>query len=174
MQRNRPLTLQATINVPALTDDASDPLAHQLNDFFLLVNLFRPFDDAFVALWNKTRGKLSPSYITALQKQLAEILPAYMNGDASDLRVNQQWLKSKAWECSNVAGGCLASNGENGQISFQYNVEDMLSMASSFSAQGMELAGVGLVSNVVCIQVWDTETHTIIGWQALRDRLVPY
>ncbi len=146
MQRDRPLSLQATINTPTVADDPSDPSAPQLNGFVLLANLFRPFDDELVSLWNKTRANCSP-YVNALQKQFAEVLPAYLSNDPqmSDPSRNQQWLKNLAWQIS-MANGNLSSNPND--LPYQYPVEvsrDLLDMASSFSAHGTQLINVGLV-----------------------------
>lgn len=152
MQRHRPLTLQATIALPTPNDDATDPLAQHLNGFILLVNLFRPFDDAFVALWNKSRENCSSSYLAALQKQLAEVLPAYLNipdSQLADLRVNQQWLKTMTWQLS-MNNGHLSSNASDPMMSFQYPINianDILSATSSVPQQSLELLGVPLVSN---------------------------
>lgn len=153
LQRHRPLTLQATINQPTLGDDPADPLAHHLNGFILLVNLFRPFDDAFVALWNKGRNDCSASYLSALQKQLNEVLPPYLNvadTQLADLRTNQQWLKTMTWQLS-MNSGNLNSNGSDPMMSFQYPINiagDVLSATSSVSQQTLELLGVPLLAKL--------------------------
>lgn len=149
IQRQRPLTLQATINLPALGDDPSDPLAHQLHSFILLVNLLRPFDDAFTAIWNKTRSHLSLQYTSGLQKQLSELMQSYACQDSNfaDVRTNQQWLKNTVWQLSNRVG---APSGGDDSISYQYPMdmsrELLMNMASQFPGQGMELLNSGLVS----------------------------
>lgn len=148
IQRHRPLTLQATINVPSMTDDPSDPLAHQLNAFLSTIHLFRPFDDAFTALWNKTRGNLSQPYISNLQKQLNDLLPQYLCQDPqlTDLNTNQQWLKSTIWQLNSG----LNTNSDDSGMSFQYPAdmarELLMTMANQFHGQGMEVFGSGLVS----------------------------
>ncbi|KAM0247902.1 hypothetical protein ACHAQJ_009649 [Trichoderma viride] len=152
IQRQRPLTLQATIKLPTLGDDPTDPLSHQLNGFILLINLFRPFDDAFTSTWNKTRSHLSPQYISNLQKQLNDVAQSILCHDSSwnDLHTNQQWLKSTVWQLSN--GGGVAGATE-GSMSFQYpmNVsrELLMNMASQFPGQGMELLNSGLLEKLV-------------------------
>lgn len=146
MQRGRPLTLQATIKLPTAGDDPADPSAHQLTDFILLVNMFRPFDEALTSMWNKTRGHLSTQYTAGLQKQLNELAQSYLCQDASfnDLRMNQQWLKNTVWQLTNGA-----VNSGDDSMSYQYPVDMarqlLMSMASQFPGQGMELMNSGLV-----------------------------
>ncbi|TIC90367.1 putative sucrose utilization protein SUC1 [Colletotrichum higginsianum] len=147
IQRQRPLTLQASINPPNSADDPSDPLSHQLNSFIMLVNLFRPFDDAFTTVWNKTRSNL---YVATLQKQLNEVLPTYLcqDGQLSDLRTNQQWLKSTVWQLTH--GNMNSQNEES--MNFNYPVdlsrELLMTLASHFPGQGMELMGSGLIEKL--------------------------
>lgn len=152
LQRGRPLTLQASINLPTMTDDPTDPLAHQLNSFILLVNLYRPFDDLFITLWNKTRSESSPSYLSALQKQFSGMIPPYMNVQDSDLRANQQWLKTITWHLS-MQNGC-SPQGNQDQMQFQYPIDmsrDLMSMTSQFSTQSTELLGMPLVAKLLDI-----------------------
>ncbi len=136
----RPLTLQATINPPTQGDDPTDPLAHSINGFLMLVSLFRPFDDALVNLWNKTRGSCQQHYLAVLDKQYREAAQNLMNTDPhfGDTVKNQQWLKHLVWQIGN-----------GGEVSYQYPMDvssDVLSMASSFTAQGINnLSSVSLV-----------------------------
>lgn len=135
-----------------MTDDPTDPLAHQLNGFILLVSLFRPFDDIFITLWNKTRSESSPSYLSALQKQLTEMIPPYMNVQDTDLRANQQWLKTITWHIS-MQNGCVPQ-GNQDQMQLQYPIDmsrDLMSMTSQFSTQSTELLGVPLVAKLLDI-----------------------
>jgi len=153
LQRHRPLSLQATITLPTQNDDPTDTQAHHLTGFLHLVNLFRPFDEAFVALWNKTRTDCSPSYLAALQKQLTDALPTYLNStenQAADLRTSQQWLRTMVWQLS-IQNGCLSSGSENPSMTFQYPVDisrDLVSMTSQFSKQSMEVHGIGLIEKL--------------------------
>ncbi|OTB00419.1 hypothetical protein M426DRAFT_26562 [Hypoxylon sp. CI-4A] len=152
LQRGRPLTLQASINLPTMSDDPTDPLAHQLNGYLLLVNLFRPFDDLFVTLWNKTRSESSPSYLSALQKQFSDMIPPYMNVQETDLRANQQWLKTITWHLS-MQNGCVPQ-GSQDQMQMQYPIDisrDLMSMTSQFSTQSTELLGQPLVAKLLDI-----------------------
>ncbi|KFA76504.1 hypothetical protein S40288_01569 [Stachybotrys chartarum IBT 40288] len=148
LQRGRPLTLQATINPPTLGDDPTDPLAHQLNGFLLLVDLYRPLDDAFTATWNKTRGHLSSQYISGLQKQLQDLAQSYMCQDSnfSDLRTNQQWLKNTTWQLTSTGNG-------DEPMGFQYPMnlarELLMNLASQFPGSGMELINSGLIEKLI-------------------------
>ncbi|OIW29457.1 hypothetical protein CONLIGDRAFT_327868 [Coniochaeta ligniaria NRRL 30616] len=143
LQRQRPLTLQSSINLPTATDDPTDPLAHQLSGFLLLVNLFRPFDDAFVALWNRAMGECSDSYVSNVQKQLQGVLPAYLNSQESqlaELQMNQQWLKNMQWQMS-LAGG------NAGEL---YSIDigrDLLPMVSHFPGS-LGLLGLSLIEKM--------------------------
>jgi hypothetical protein len=154
LQRHRPLSLQATITLPTQNDDPSDTQAQHLHGFLHLVNLFRPFDDGFVALWNKTRTDCSPAYLGALQKQLNDALPTYLNStenQTADLRTSQQWLRTMVWQLS-IQNGCLSSGHDDPSMTFQYPVEiarDLVSMTSQFSQQSMEVHGIGLVCSLL-------------------------
>lgn len=161
LQRHRPLSLQATITLPTQNDDPSDTQAQHLDGFIHLVNLFRPFDESFVALWNKTRTDCPPTYLATLQKQLAEVLPSYLNStenQTADLRTSQQWLRTMVWQLS-LQNGCLSSTNEDPNMSFQFPFEisrDLVAMTSQFSNQSMEVHGVGLVS--VKPLSWDSKS----------------
>lgn len=105
----------------------------------------------FIALWNKARSDCTTAYLSALQKQLTDALPTYLNSTESqeaDLRTSQQWLRTMVWQLS-IQNGCLSSNSDDPSMTFQYPVEisrDLVSMTSQFSQQSMEVHGVGLVS----------------------------
>ncbi|KAK8001132.1 hypothetical protein PG991_013354 [Apiospora marii] len=152
LKYNRPLSLPTTINPPTMNDDPSDPLAHQLNGFIMMVNLFRPFDDAFMLFWNKTRNECSPSYLGALQKQASEMNSPYMNGGDSqigDMRTNQQWMKTVNWHLS-MQSGCVPPNSED--MSYQYPLDvsrDLMSITSQFSTQSTDVLGVPLVAKLM-------------------------
>ncbi|TKA37997.1 hypothetical protein B0A54_10601 [Friedmanniomyces endolithicus] len=95
LQKRRPLTLYATINLPTLEEDPSETV--ELNGFLHLVNLFRPFDDTFVGIWNKAKSGCTTQYLAQLQQQLSDALPVYLNSTESqavDLRCSQQWLRT--------------------------------------------------------------------------------
>ncbi|KAF5137327.1 Maltose fermentation regulatory protein MAL13 [Metarhizium anisopliae] len=151
IQRRRPITLQATINLPTLGDDPADPQAHMLNGFVLLVNMFRPFDDAFTATWNKTRAQLTSQHVNGLQKQLNEVAQscACQDSNFQDPHTNQQWLKNTVWQ---LTSGVV--NGNSGDsMSFQYPMnmsrELLVNMASQFPVQVVDLIGTGLIEKLL-------------------------
>jgi hypothetical protein len=150
LQRHRPLSLQATINLPSQNDDPSDPQAHHLQGFLHLINLFTPFDESFVALWNKTKAGCSTPWLAGLQQQLNDALPTYLNStenQAADLRTSQQWLRNQVWQLS-IQNGCLSSNHEDPSMTFNYPVNiarDLISMTSALPLHSMDVHGIGLV-----------------------------
>lgn len=140
------MTLQATISLPTMADDPTDPYAHHLNGFLLLVNLFRPFDDAFVSTWSKTRSNWPATHLQNLQKQLADILPSFLNyGDSqlADLRSNQQWIKTLNWQINN---GNVTANGDESMMYRQYAASLVSNLLSGTqSLQAPDLAATPLV-----------------------------
>ncbi|KAL2201878.1 C6 zinc finger protein [Sarocladium strictum] len=149
MQRGRPMTLQATINLPTTSDDPSDPMGHQITGFISMVNLFRPFDSAFLATWNKTRNQMSAQYLSGLQKQLVELVQSYQCQDSNitDLHTNQSWLRNTVWQLTN------GNVGSEDNVSFQYPVdmarELLVNMASQFGNQANELVTAGLIEKLI-------------------------
>ncbi|EJT76082.1 C6 zinc finger protein [Gaeumannomyces tritici R3-111a-1] len=150
LQRGRPLTLQASINLPTTGDDPSDQCAHQLGGFVLLAKMFRPFDDQFVNLWNNTKESCSSSYVDGLQKQFADALPAYLNVTdprLGDVHTNQTWLKNIVWQLSMSR---MSSN-EQGMASMRFPIDvsqELLAMTSAFSTRNMELISGGFVEKL--------------------------
>jgi len=148
IKRQRPVTLQATINLPTVNDDPLDPLASQLGDFISTVTAFSHFDNSTLAAWAKARTSLSSALLSTLQKQLNEVLPNYTCHDSplGDMSMNQEWLKSTAWQLSS---GRLSSDDPALQ-SFQYPPEMAreleITLASHFPNQGVEIVGSALVS----------------------------
>ncbi|KAK1756934.1 maltose fermentation regulatory protein MAL33 [Echria macrotheca] len=159
LQRGRPLTLQASINLPAPNDDPTDPAPHQLTNFISLVNVFRPYDDALVNLWSKTKAESTPSYLSTLQKQLQEVLPhGYLeNAQAqlSELQPNQQWLKNTTWQLSTANPG----DSDSGLPPYPSPVDigrDLLPMVSHLPGN-LGLPGLRLVEKLLTITFSLTE-----------------
>ena len=147
LQKHRPLTLHATINLPTVDQETST----SINGFIHLVNIYRPFDDTFIGLWNKSRTDCSTYWLAQLQRQLTEALPAYLDtteSQAADLRTSQQWLRTMVWQLS-ITNDFLSSNSPDGSMTFHYPIEiakDLVAVTSQFSKQSMEVHGIGLVS----------------------------
>ncbi|KAK0636377.1 hypothetical protein B0T17DRAFT_483367 [Bombardia bombarda] len=157
LRRHRPLTFEASINLPSLNDDPTDPNPHQISQFIHQVNLFRPYDNVLVPLWNKTRDDCSPSYLTAVQKQLRDVLPPYLNearAQLAEIQMNQQWLKNTIWQLS-VASG----NGSDSGVPYPYPVDiarDLLPMVSHLPGN-LGLNGLALVEKLLGVTCALTE-----------------
>ena len=149
LQRHRPLSLYATIELPSLDDDPSE--APTINGFLHLINLFRPFDDIFIGLWNKARNECTTTWLAQLQQQLSDALPPSLNcteGQAADIRTTQQWLRTMVWQLS-ITNGFLSSSHPDSSMTFRYPIEiakDLVADISLLSMQSMEVHGIGLVS----------------------------
>lgn len=150
IKRGKPVTLQATISLPTVNDDTSDPLVSQLGDFISTVAAFSTLDNAALAAWAKTRSRLSSGFLSTLQKQLNDVIPNYACHDSQlgDMSMNQEWLKSTAWQLS---GGRL--NGDDPALqSFQFPPEMAreleMTLASHFPNQSIEI-GSGLMGKLV-------------------------
>ncbi|KAL8765479.1 MAG: hypothetical protein Q9209_007450 [Squamulea sp. 1 TL-2023] len=149
LQKHRPLTLHATIELPSLVEDPSKPVA----GFLHLVNLYRPFDDTFVGLWNKSRSDCSTLWLAHLQAQLSQALPAILDGtetQVADLRTSQHWLRTIVWQ-SSITNGFLSSTSPDSSMTFGYPIEiakDLVAVTSQLSMRSMEVHGVGLIEKI--------------------------
>lgn len=146
LQKHRPLTLHATIGLPTVNQDSTN----SLTGFIHLITLYRPFDDTFIGLWNKSRTDCSTYWLAQLQQQLTEALPAFLNtteSQAADLRTSQQWLRTMVWQLS-IANGFLSSTSPDTSMTFRFPIEiakDLVAVTGQFSKQSMEVHGIGLV-----------------------------
>ncbi|KAL9101594.1 MAG: hypothetical protein Q9163_003155 [Psora crenata] len=149
LQKHRPLTLHATIHLPTLDDDSSI----SLTGFIHLVNLYRPFDDTFIGLWNKSRTDCSTSWLSQLQQQLAAALPGYLNtteNQAADLRTTQQWLRTMVWQLS-IMNGYLSSTSPDSSMTFRFPIEiarSLVAVTGGLTKGSLEVHGIGLVEKV--------------------------
>jgi hypothetical protein len=154
LRKHRPLTLHATIRLPTVDEDPNENV--HISGFVHLVNLYKPFDDTFIGLWNKVRSGCLPSWLTQLQTQLTDALPSYLEStevQAVDLHTSQQWLKTMVWQLG-ISHGFVSSMASYNTMSFNYPIEisrDLLAMSSQFSQQAMEVHGVGLVGPQIAI-----------------------
>ncbi|KAI9886744.1 MAG: hypothetical protein M1823_001453 [Watsoniomyces obsoletus] len=148
LQRHHPLTLTDSIAMPTTDEAPSERL--EISGFIYLVNLFRPFDEVFVGLWNKSRADCSTEWLAQLQRQLTNALPAVLEStesQAADLRVSQQWLRSMVWQLSTV-NGYLSMSCPESSMTFKYPIEiarDLVCMTSQMTHRSMEVHGVGLI-----------------------------
>ncbi|MCJ1465560.1 hypothetical protein MMC07_004178 [Pseudocyphellaria aurata] len=149
LQKHRPLTLYATIELPKTEDDPTISVA----GFIYLVQLYHPFDDTFVGLWNKSKSDCSTVWLAQLQRQLTQALPVYLDvaeSQAVDLRTSQQWLRTMVWQLS-ITNGYLSSSSSDSSMTFGYPIEiakDLVSVIGDFSTHSMEVHGLGLIEKV--------------------------
>ena len=130
-----------------MEDEASDAA----RGFIYLVHLYRPFDEIFVSLWNKSTLDCSTGQLAHLQHQLEQALPVELKTtetQAADLRTSQQWLRTMVWQLS-ISKGFLSSASPNTSMTFRYPIEiakDLVSVTNRLSQHSMEVHGIGLVS----------------------------
>lgn len=162
LQRHRPLTLEATIALPTAVNSPTEPNS-TLRSFTHLITIFKPFDDKFVALWNKACSNCSPDYLASLQKQLSYALPSYFNSTKSqpaELYISQQWLRNIVWQLS-VFNSSLSSGSDNLCMTFQNPVNisrELIALTTSFSQHSKNVHGVDLVCFTYITQ--HTPPHT--------------
>ncbi|KAL9113352.1 MAG: hypothetical protein Q9227_002393 [Pyrenula ochraceoflavens] len=145
LQRHRPLSLQATIELPMIeeTDTA-------IAGFLYLIELFSPFDDTFIGLWNKSRNDCSSTWLAQMQERLFQALPHDLpttDGQAADLRITQQWLRTMVWQLA-ITNGLLSSTSPDTSMTFTYPIviaRDLLLDTQRLTLESMEIHGIGLV-----------------------------
>lgn len=124
-----------------------------LSSFIHLINLYKPFDETFFGLWNRTRDGAVPSWLVQLQKVLSEALPTYIEGteiQAVNLRMSQQWLKTMVWQLA-ISHGFISSMSNDNTLSFRYPIDvsrDLVELSSEFSQHAMEIHGIGLIEKL--------------------------
>ena len=152
LQRHHPLTLGDTIALPTLDEIPGESV--EVSGFIYLVNVYRPFDEKFVGLWNKTRLDCSTEWLAQLQRRLAVALPTSLvctESQAADLRTSQQWLRAMVWQLSITNGYLSSSSSSEASMTFRYPIDiarDLVGMTSQMSKQSMEMHGIGLVSKI--------------------------
>jgi hypothetical protein len=168
LQQHRPLTLHSTINPPTLDEDPTETV--ELSGFLHLVNLFRPFDDTFVGLWNKARIGCSTEWLAQLQQQLSDALPIYLQSTESqavDLRCSQQWLRTMVWQLS-ISHGYLSSAASDNAMSFKYPIDvsrDLVTATSGFSQAAMEVHGIGLIEKLFDVACTLTDVMSCVPYE---------
>lgn len=151
LHKHRPITLDATIEIPTQDEDPTERI--QISGFIHLINLYKPFDHTFMGLWNKVRTGCLPSWLAQMQNQLSDALPGYLESteaQAVDLRTSQQWLRTMVWQLA-ISHGFISSMATDNTMSFKYPIEiarDLITMSSQFSQQAMEVHGVGLIEKL--------------------------
>ncbi|OCL15431.1 hypothetical protein AOQ84DRAFT_278960, partial [Glonium stellatum] len=176
LHKHRSVSLHATINLPAVEDDPSERI--EISGFIQLIDLYKPFDDTFIGLWNKVHSNCNPSWLAQLQGQLSEALPAYLEStetQAVDLRITQHWLRTMVWQLC-VSHGFVSSMATDNAMTFKYPIEisrDLLSMTRQFSQQAMEVHGVGLIEKLFDIACCLTDVIACIPFSPTTFPLEP-
>lgn len=148
LQKHRSLTLHPKLTLPTLYEDSNDFSA--ISALTQRVNLFRPLDDDFVGLWNKTKTTCTKQWLVQLQQQLTDVLPEKLAGTESqvaDLKTTQQWLHIVIWRVS-MASGFLSSTSPHPAMRFTYPVDiarDLIEGTSDIALRSMSIHGSGLV-----------------------------
>lgn len=125
-----------------------------MSGFIHLIKLYRPFDETFFGLWNRTRHGAVPAWLVQLQRQLSDALPAYLEGTETqqvDLRMSQAWLKTMVWQLA-ISHGFISSMASDNTLSFRYPIDisrDLVEMSNDFSHHAMEVHGIGLVRDLL-------------------------
>ncbi|PGG98534.1 hypothetical protein AJ80_09513, partial [Polytolypa hystricis UAMH7299] len=147
IRRRRPITLQITPDSPAANDQANEELA--ASGFGYLASFFRPFDETFLSLWNRTHSVCSAVSLVNLETHIQGAVPPSL--DASDeqlanLRITQQWLRTIIWQLSTTLG-FLSSNSVHECMTFRYPIQiarDLAFATWKLPNQSMEIHGLGL------------------------------
>jgi hypothetical protein len=126
LQRNYPVTLQATLhlgqNADCPTDDPFNPSLN--NNFFNLCGVYQNVDDAFINAWRLGCRNLDAQTITSLNTSLRDVLPPqYPPSNYSGV---QNWLRKVLWQVteaqdSQVKVSQLLSNFPNTQYQVLVN-----------------------------------------------------
>ncbi|KAL8825088.1 MAG: hypothetical protein Q9170_007933 [Blastenia crenularia] len=174
LQKHRPLTLHATIKLPSAAEDPSKSIA----GFIHLVNLYRPFDDTFIGLWNKSRTDCSTLWLAHLQKQLMQALPSVLDcseTQAADLRVSQHWLRTIVWQLS-ITNEYLSSASLDSSMTFAYPIEiakDLVALTGQFSQRSMEVHGIGLIEKLFDITCTLIDVMSCVPLESPRFEIGP-
>ncbi|KAF5663235.1 transcription activator amyR [Fusarium heterosporum] len=139
VQRLYPSTLPANVAPSSMGDDANDAMYPDFHLFFLLCDLYRTVDDAFLHTWRYGCGHLDAATITNLQKQINTGANPYPT--ESNYSANQQWLKNNLWQFKN-----------NNEEPYSYNSSAMVltqKMVSAFPGNQAELMNSGLIPKLV-------------------------
>ncbi|KIW29106.1 uncharacterized protein PV07_04943 [Cladophialophora immunda] len=150
MERHRPLSLHPTIGIPSANEPHEE---ERMSGFLCLINLFRCIDDEFMALWNKVKTECSDTWLSQLQRQVADSVPRGLKTTESqmaDVRVTLHWLRIMIWQLS-ITNGYLSSTSAHSCMTFKYPIEvtrDLIQDISTLTLDAMEVHGVGLIEKL--------------------------
>ncbi|KAK9323785.1 hypothetical protein V1517DRAFT_86893 [Lipomyces orientalis] len=164
IRRYRPITLQITSETLPLNENSSEVRA----GFRYLVELFRPFDETFMALWNKADALCLPPSLVALEQRVLAAVPAsavdLSDDQTANLRVSQQWLRTMIWRLS-TSLGFLSSSSINECMTFRYPLliaRDLTLSTFKLPQQSMEVHGIGLTEKVYDVACTVTDVLSCI------------
>ena len=153
IRRHRPVTLQITPESPPFLDDSPNSSPSRRSStaaFRCLVNLYRPFDETFLGLWNGTHRACSADVLVGIEEHIRAAVPADLDisdVQMADLRVSQQWLRTMIWQLSTTLG-FLSSTSTHKCMNFKYPLQiarDLAFATWKSPLESMAAHGVGLV-----------------------------
>jgi len=148
IRRHRPITLR----ISSETRELEDPQSNMDVGFRCLVDLYRPFDERFLAQWNGDHATCSIDSLVRLEERIQNAVPADIDLPdvlMADLRVSQQWLRIMIWQLSTTAG-FLSTAPTHECMDFRYPLiiaRDLCLATWKLSKQSMQTHGIGLVSS---------------------------
>ncbi|PVI07337.1 hypothetical protein DM02DRAFT_580620 [Periconia macrospinosa] len=150
IRRQRPITLLITPSTPPLP-----LLSPPERGLHYLSSLFRPFDEAFFALWNFSREDCSKEWLIALEASVRTALPPLLDDISHDqvanIRVSQLWLQIKLWELFPRFGFLSSSESIYECLTFRYPLRisrDLTSLIEKLPRDSLCVHGVGMTEKI--------------------------
>ncbi|KAL6916265.1 hypothetical protein FSST1_007760 [Fusarium sambucinum] len=153
LQRNRPIRLQETLELPAIDSLSQD--AEILLGFHDLISLFRPFDSDFIANWNQMTPSTSAdstrlSHLQCLLKYSLPNLSNHSQVQQADLLISRQWLKTVVWKLC-ASKQVLSTDSSDNVMSIHYPASvarDIVLISQLVPTQAFEANGIGILEKV--------------------------
>ncbi|KFZ12871.1 hypothetical protein V501_04002, partial [Pseudogymnoascus sp. VKM F-4519 (FW-2642)] len=164
LQRHRPLSLNATIELPTATTVDDDPDAEIISGFLDLLALFRNFNSDFVSTWNSSShsplfssssASISAAQLAELQDTLAQSAPPEGSQrteiQKADLSITRLWLSTMTWQLC-VAKGLLSSSPTTPpSLSFRYPITlsaSLAAVAAPLTPTAFDANGPGILEKI--------------------------
>ncbi|KFY15600.1 hypothetical protein V492_01874, partial [Pseudogymnoascus sp. VKM F-4246] len=164
LQRHRPLSLNATIELPTATTVEDDPDAEIISGFLDLLALFRNFNSDFVSTWNSSShsppfssssASISAAQLAELQDTLAQSAPPEGSQrteiQKADLSITRLWLSTMTWQLC-VAKGLLSSSPTTpASLSFNYPINlsaSLAAVAAPLTPSALDANGPGILEKI--------------------------
>ncbi|OAL37968.1 hypothetical protein AYO20_02801 [Fonsecaea nubica] len=170
MERHRPLSLHPTIGLPSVSEPHEE---ERISGFLCLIGLFRCIDDEFMAFWNKVKTHCSDTWLSQLQREVANSIPRALKTTESqlaDVWVTLHWLRIMIWQLA-ITNGCLSSTSTDSSMTFKYPIEvarDLVQDISTLSRDAMEVHGVGLIEKLFDIACTLTDVISCVPLMPLE------